>query len=163
MVQAEDPDSDSNEPWAKRRKLAGADQKIPEIFDNFDTRSEASDTIPFAASEYESIMEPISESNTDSNGNLGPLSDSHQEIGAITDSDVEYRNEKGQVVYNRSAMVGSNEAVLTLKAEGDWTPGRVEIVHQDVGYSSGENSFHEGVHDEQLVKVNLRFRRPANG
>ena len=54
-------------------------------------------------------------------------------------------------------MVGTNDGVLTLKAEGNWLPGMVEIVHQDKGYSSGENSLHEGINDEQLVRVGSVF------
>lgn len=47
------------------------------------------------------------------------------------------------MVLDRGAMVGDNQAITQLKeGEGPW-----EVVSQDVGYSSGENSIHENLNE----------------
>jgi hypothetical protein len=128
-----DSDPDLAEPSAKRRRLTPA-IKQPLSDCSAAEDEEESDTIPFAADEYEPIM--------DDNGN--------HELDA---ADIEYRNEKGQIVHNRSAMVGSSDAIATLKSSG---VGPWEVVPQDIGYSSGENSIHEALCD---VGIELKVTR----
>uniref|UniRef100_A0A914WRJ9 KASH domain-containing protein n=1 Tax=Plectus sambesii TaxID=2011161 RepID=A0A914WRJ9_9BILA len=147
-------DPELAEPSAKRRRLVpsverqGVLQQLQQRLNSLEAEveeeddGEESDTIPFAADEYESIM--------DDNGNLDLIGDVHPDPDF---DNIEYRNEKGQIVHNRAAMVGSSDAIATLKSSG---VGPWEVVPQDIGYSSGENSIHEALCD---VGIELKVTR----
>lgn len=114
---------------------------------------EESDTIPFAASEYEPF-DPADPSDSDN-----PAMDDNANPSDPLDN-IEYRNEKGHIVHNRAAMVGSSDAIVALKNSG---VGPWEVVPQDIGYSSGENSIHEALCDVGIeLKVTRLVFKPRN-
>lgn len=130
----------TEEPALKRQRLdinnSISEDLNGDLESTTDHDSLTSDTIPFSENEYESFMD---------NANAVPSSDHSVFIPSLNlDSDVEYCNDKGKMVYNRGAMVGDNDGILRLKEQGPWDRSGIQVVSQDIGYSS-ENSIHSSI------------------
>jgi hypothetical protein len=93
--------------------------------------------------------------NNNSNSTMHFSCQANQTDAVLSDSDVEYRNEKVVETMSPSMLTNLQGQILvlndiqhtTIDRRNDSTDSLDNLVPPDIGYSSGENSLHEHIHD----------------